>query len=184
MALRVAIVSDTHLTPRTAAYAQNWTAVATWIETTTPALVVHLGDITANGVTDPGELDAAAAVFAGITRPMRFLPGNHDIGDNPLETNHSPDHPLDLERLAHYRRAFGPDRWVLELDAWTLIGLDAQLFGTGTEEERAQLAWLDHQLSPARGPVGVLLHKPLFRDGPHETEVHVRYVPAPRDTAC
>lgn len=177
--MRIALVSDTHLTPRTAAHAVNWAAVATWIDATAPDLVLHLGDITADGVSNPEELDLASAVFAAIRRPMRFLPGNHDIGDNPLETGPSPDHPLDLDRLRRYRRVFGPDRWVLELEAWRLIGVDAQLFATGTDEEEAQFAWLDEQLGRAKGPIGVLLHKPLFRDEPDDTEAHIRYVPAP-----
>jgi 3',5'-cyclic AMP phosphodiesterase CpdA len=113
--MRVVLVSDTHLTPRTAAFVDNWSVVASWIEATPPDLVVHLGDITADGASGLEELDAARTVFARLTVPMRFIPGNHDIGDNPLETGASGEHALDLARLADYRRLFDVDRWAIDV---------------------------------------------------------------------
>jgi hypothetical protein len=41
-----------------------------------------------------------------------------------------------------------------------------------------QFRWLETRLAERDGPLGVLLHKPLFRHGPDDTEAHVRYVPA------
>jgi 3',5'-cyclic AMP phosphodiesterase CpdA len=87
--MRIVLVSDTHLAPRATAFAENWTAAAAWIGRNAPDLVVNLGDITADGVSAPEELDAASVVFEALGRPMRLLPGNHDIGDNPLETGPS-----------------------------------------------------------------------------------------------
>ena len=58
------------------------------------------------------------------------------------------------------------------------MGLDAQLFGTGTAEEDEQFTWLEEALRDRRRPLGVMLHKPLFRNRPDDTEIHVRYVPA------
>jgi 3',5'-cyclic AMP phosphodiesterase CpdA len=136
--MKLVLVSDTHLTPRTAAFTDNWLAAQIWIEAAAPSLVVHLGDITADGAHDPGELAAARSVFAGLAQEMRFVPGNHDIGDNPVEPGAANVHPLDPARLADYRRLFGPDRGSLEGGPWQLVGLDAQLFGTGTAEEEEQ----------------------------------------------
>ena len=176
--MKVVLVSDTHLTPRTAAFADNWLAARIWIEETAPSLVVNLGDITADGAHDPHELEAAHSAFAGLSGEMRFVPGNHDIGDNPLEPGALNEHPLDLARLADYRRLFGPDHWTLDATPWQLVGLNAQLFGTGTVEEEQQFDWLAEQLAQRSGPLGVMLHKPLFRNGPSDTEAHIRYVPA------
>jgi 3',5'-cyclic AMP phosphodiesterase CpdA len=162
---------------RTPAFTGNWAVVAAWIDRAAPNLVVHLGDISADGVGDAEELDAAFTAFAGVGASMRFLPGNHDIGDNPLETGPSSEEPLDPERLTHYRRVFGPDWWAIEAGPWQLVGLNAQLFGTRSDEEEGQVAWLDRELRRAEGPVGVFLHKPLFRYGPDDTEAHIRYVP-------
>jgi 3',5'-cyclic AMP phosphodiesterase CpdA len=179
--MRFVLVSDTHLTPRTPAFGDNWAVVRAWIEAVEPDVVINLGDITADGAHDPRELDAARAAFDGLPGDVRFIPGNHDIGDNPIEPGAPSDHPLDPQRLADYRRLFGPDRWSIECGAWQIVGLNAQLCGTGTDAEDEQLAWLAERLRDREGPLGVMLHKPLFRNGPGDAEAHVRYVPvAPR----
>ncbi|GGF39153.1 phosphohydrolase [Aliidongia dinghuensis] len=175
--MRIALVTDTHLAPRAAAFAQNWRAVRDWIAEMAPDLIVHLGDITADGAGDASELAAAIESFAGLGLPVRFLPGNHDIGDNPSAPDQPSAHPLDPARLAEYRRIFGPDRWAFEAEGWQIIGLNAQLFGTASQEEAAQFDWFGSTLAGHRGPLGLLLHKPLFRDGPDDREVHERYVP-------
>jgi len=138
---------------------------------------VHLGDITADGAHHPDELENARATFAGLPQPMRFLPGNHDIGDNPIAPGAANDHPLDPRRLADYRQLFGPDRWSLDAGAWQLIGLNAQLFASAAEDEEEQFTWLENEVRRRRGPLGLLLHKPLFRDSPDEVEARSRYVP-------
>lgn len=177
--MKIAIVADTHLTSRGTAVDENWAAVTAWLESDPPDLLIHLGDVTADGARDPREFAAASAAFERLRLPIRFVPGNHDIGDNPLETGPSGDHPLDLARLADFRALFGPDSWELVNDAWRLFGLNAQLFGTGTEEEERQFRWLAERVSEQEGAaVALVLHKPLFREGPADTEVHVRYVPA------
>lgn len=176
--MRIVLVSDTHLAPRATAFRRNWEVIARWIEDVRPDWVVHLGDITVDGVSDADELGAARAVFDSLTVPIRFVPGNHNVGDNPLATGRSADHPLDLARLAAYRDLFGSDRWALDAGDWRIVALNAQLLGTGIAEEEAQFRWLEARLSERQGPLGLLLHKPLFRDGPDDTEVHVRYVPA------
>lgn len=175
--MKLVLVSDTHLTPRTAAFGDNWDVVRAWIEATAPDVVVNLGDITADGAHDPRELEAARPAFDGLRSDVRFLPGNHDIGDNPIEPGAPNDHPLDPQRLADYRRLFGPDRWSLDCGPWQIVGLNAQLFGTGTDVEDDQFVWLEEQLRDRQGPLGVMLHKPLFRYGPSDAEAHVRYVP-------
>ncbi|WP_233559808.1 metallophosphoesterase family protein [Oleomonas cavernae] len=73
---------------------------------------------------------------------------------------------------------FGPDRWSFRAGAWQILGLNAQLFGTGLDEEEAQFAWIEAALGTSAGPLGVMLHKPLFRNGPADDEIHGRYVPA------
>ena len=175
--MKLALVSDTHLTPRTAAFADNWRVVCAWVEATAPDLVVNLGDITADGAHDLRELELARPAFDGLQRETRFLPGNHDIGDNPIAPGAPNEHPLDLARLADYRRLFGPDRWSFDAGSWQVIGLNAQLLATGTDEEEEQFAWLGEQLRARRGPLGLMLHKPLFRNGSGDREAHVRYVP-------
>ena len=175
--MRIVLVSDTHLARRARAFGDNWALVRGFIAAERPDLVIHLGDISADGIGDPADLDEAATEFAGMGE-IRFLPGNHDIGDNPLADGGQHGQPVAPDRLRRYRALFGADRWSFAAAGWQLIGLNAQLFNTGTAEEAAQLDWLERALAAGRGPLGVMLHKPLFRHGPGDTEAHVRYVPA------
>jgi 3',5'-cyclic AMP phosphodiesterase CpdA len=177
--MRIGIVADTHLADRATAFRDNWEAARAYFAARAVDLIVHLGDISADGANLGSDLAEAAACFEGLSR-VRFLPGNHDIGDNPIAPGAAPsDHPFDPARLADYRRLFGADRWTMRLPGWQMIGLNAQLFGTGTPDEEEQFAWLAAELAaePAAA-LGLMLHKPLFRDGPADTEAHVRYVPA------
>lgn len=175
--MKIVLVSDTHLTPRTAAFGENLDIAFTWIKRAAPDLVVNLGDITADGASDASELSPARAAFDALHCPTRFVPGNHDIGDNPMAPGAATKHPLDLERLAEYRRIFGPDYWSFDTGAWQIVGLNAQLLGTDTEAEEAQFAWLEETLRGWNSLLGVMIHKPLFRNGHDDTEAHIRYVP-------
>jgi 3',5'-cyclic AMP phosphodiesterase CpdA len=176
--MKIVLVSDTHLAPRCVAFGANWDAGKRWIGEIGPDLVIHLGDITADGFDDPGELTLARAAFDGIAAPLRFVPGNHDIGDNPIAPGVATRHALDLARLAQYRVIFGEDRWTIEDGDWQLVGLNAQLLGTDSAEEAAQFDWLAAALAGSRAKLGLFIHKPLCRDALSEDEPHIRYVPA------
>jgi 3',5'-cyclic AMP phosphodiesterase CpdA len=180
--MKIAVVSDTHLTPRAPAFTDNWHTARAWIREAAPDLVVHLGDITADGQHDAAELESASAAFVDLGCPILFLPGNHDVGDNPVVPGAGASSDLlDPARLEDYRRTFGPDRWSIDACGWQLVGVNAQLFGTGSDEEEAQFRWLHEQLDRGAGPVALLVHKPLFRDISDDHAAHGRYVPlAPR----
>jgi len=180
--MRIVLVSDSHLSPVVGAFGDNWLAIEAWIASMRPDMVVHLGDITAYGDEDPAELSQAFHVLNSGDWEKRFLPGNHDMGDNPPGPGVASEQRLvDLEHLQRYRGVFGPDRWSFRAGAWQILGLNAQLFGTGLDEEEAQFAWVEAALGTSSGPLGVMLHKPLFRNGPADDEIHGRYVPqAPR----
>lgn len=174
--MQIALVSDTHFDRNDQLLVDNWRAVERWLGVTAPDLVIHLGDITAKGSMDGAELNFAHEVLSRSGLPMRAVPGNHDIGDCPVEAGAETKEPLNPERLADYRRLFGPDRWVVEAEGWRLLGLNALLFATGLPEEEAQFDWLVETLEQGRGPIGVFLHKPLLRAHPDENIAHHRYV--------
>ena len=51
-----------------------------------PEFVIHLGDIVHPLPTGDGHESAvrlAAEIYGGLGMPIRFVPGNHDIGDKP-----------------------------------------------------------------------------------------------------
>lgn len=176
--MRIAVVTDSHLGPEAHAFNDNWRAVRAFVAEEALDLTVHLGDITVDGAKDPADLQHAWAASADWPTPIRFLPGNHDIGDNPPGPGVAASEPLRPARLADYRTIFGSDRWALDAAGWYLIGLNAQLLGTDTGDEAEQWAWLTATLAAAPGrPVVLFLHKPLFQDSPADELPHQRYVP-------
>lgn len=188
--MKLLVISDTHLTDRSTVCDANLDRIRSFVEESAVDLVFHLGDITADGSEHPAQLGYAAEQFAAFGVPVHFVPGNHDVGDNPMAPGRENIVSHNLRTglltpgcLADYRRAFGPDYWSLTLGPWQLVGLNAQLFGTDTEAEAEQLAWLRGMLQAGTGPLGLVLHKPLFRNGHADDEAHVRYVPAARRRA-
>jgi 3',5'-cyclic AMP phosphodiesterase CpdA len=175
--VKIALVSDSHLSPRDTLLTENWHRVVNWLAATRPSLTIHLGDISANGVHAAEELVHARSVFAASGADLLYIPGNHDIGDHAAGPSHTTDDPLDPERLEQFRRIFGPDRWSIGCSEWQLIGLNAPLMAAAHPDEEEQYAWLDQTLRAGRGPLGVFLHKPLFRDHEREDIVHTRYLP-------
>lgn len=176
--MRIAVVTDSHLAPRAAAFNDNWRAVRAFVAAEAPDITLHLGDITVDGVKDPADLEHARAMSADWPTPIRFLPGNHDIGDNPPGPGVAATEPLRPARLADYRTAFGADRWALDAAGWRLLGVNAQLLGTDGDAEAEQWAWLATAVADAPDrPTVLFLHKPLFQDSPDDEKPHQRYVP-------
>jgi 3',5'-cyclic AMP phosphodiesterase CpdA len=161
-ALRLLLVSDTHLSSRAPEALANWAAVAAYAAETSPDLVVHLGDLTLDGVHEPSELADAREQLDRLPVPWRAVPGNHDIGDHPWR-GHSDEHTVTAARLDRWHRAIGADYWSFDRDGWTLVAIDAQLLGSGLEAEHAQWAWLETTIAaqPQDRRVGLLTHKPL-----------------------
>jgi len=177
--MKIAIVADSHLAPAAPAFNENWAAVAAFVRSENVDLTVHLGDITVDGLTDLPQFAHALDLSKDWPTPIRYLPGNHDIGDNPPGPNVAPEHPLDGSRLAQFRAAFGADYWFVDADGWRVIGLNAQLFGTESDSEREQWAWLSEVVAQPQGlPLILMMHKPLFQDSPADEAPHHRYVPA------
>lgn len=183
--MRVLLVTDSHLAPGSEAAVKNWTAVRDFAERSGAALTIHLGDITRDGWSDSTEHEYAALAMADWPTPIRFLPGNHDVGDNPPAPNEPCKQPLSPELLARHRALFGDDYWALDIGSeedWRLIGINAQLLGSDTLHEEEQWAWLERAIAEAANrPIAFFSHKPLYQDDPEDEPPHIRYVPtAPR----
>jgi alkaline phosphatase D len=148
------VVSDSHLAPKAPEAVLNWGAVAQYTVARQPDLVIHTGDLSLDGVQDPTELTIARQHLDGLGVPGAAIPGNHDIGDNPGLPD-SP--PITDERLGRWRTSIGPDYWSIRIGTWTLIGINAQLFGSGLDAEDQQWEWLTEQFSDqASGDLKVL----------------------------
>jgi hypothetical protein len=121
---------------------------------------------------NPEELGFAARLVQGWPTEMRCLPGNHDMGDGSGEA------PLDDALLASYTRQFGPDHWHLAADGWSLLGINAQLLGSGTPQELEQWRWIEEMATASASPARsvLFLHRPLARVRPDDTKDKGRYV--------
>ena len=172
--MRIALISDTHLSQRSPECVSNWHAARRAVERLLPDITVHLGDITLDAETHPDELAFAADLVHRWPQEMRCLPGNHDMGDA------SGERPLNGALLDSYTRLFGPDHWCLSVDGWQLLGLNAQLLGSDTEQERSQWQWIE-RVVPAPGSktrTALFLHRPLARVRPDDPKDRGRYVAA------
>lgn len=169
-------VSDTHLSRERPFFLPNWDAVVAHVNAARPDLLLNSGDIALNGENMPDDLAFAAEQHARLGVPVRAIPGNHDIGDNPSPGSHG--ECISDQRRQIYQHHFGAEQWTLAAGDWTFIALNAQLLGSGLPAEDAQWAFLEQAFSRAGDrPVALFLHKPLFRDTPDEAhEAAGRYV--------
>lgn len=179
--MRIIQISDTHLSRNKAHFADNWRPLADWIAAQAPDLVIHTGDVTVDGAGVEDDMAHSAALMNRLGVRWRAVPGNHDVGD----AGH-PRQPVTSQRLAAWRRHFGPDKWVEDVGegetGWRLVGLDAMLIASGAPEEAEQEAWLDDAMRAAGGRrIAWFLHRPLFLNGPEEADTGYWSVkPGPR----
>jgi 3',5'-cyclic AMP phosphodiesterase CpdA len=157
--VRIALIADSHLSPRSPECVANWHAARHAVRRLAPELTVHLGDIALDAPSHPAELAFAADLVRTWPTEMRCVPGNHDVGDG------SGEEPRDDALLASYRGLFGPDRWQLAADGWRLIGINAQLLGSAGDEESAQWRWLEQVASSTAPAVrtALFVHRPVER---------------------
>jgi 3',5'-cyclic AMP phosphodiesterase CpdA len=164
-ARRVIVVSDSHLSRRTPESDLNWSAVLRHVGSARPDLVVHAGDLSLDGAHDRGDLEYARSRLDQLEVPWLAVPGNHDVGDNP--SGSAPDQDgIDVGRRERWLAAVGADWWAAEAGGWRLIGVNAQLFGSGLAAEVEQWAWLEAELrdAPAATRLALVTHKPVAAD--------------------
>jgi 3',5'-cyclic AMP phosphodiesterase CpdA len=122
-------------------------------------------------------------LHAALPIGCRYLPGNHDIGDNPTAVGPVPTQPATEKDRDAFIAVFGEDRWRFEAAGWCFIGLNSLIMNTGLASEAEQFDWLASQLSGANGkPIALFLHKPLFLHTPGDPELAasaIRYIPQP-----
>jgi len=161
-ALRLILVSDTHLSLSGPHAQANWEAVLRHVSVAAPDAVIHLGDLTQDGAHDPDHLDFGRRQLDRLLVPWHAVPGNHDIGDNPWPGS-PPGITVDATRRQRWLDAVGADNWSLTAGGWTLLGINAQLFESGLAAEEHQWFWLEEQISRSQEnqALALLSHKPL-----------------------
>jgi 3',5'-cyclic AMP phosphodiesterase CpdA len=180
---RLTQISDTHLTRRLPDLTDNFHRVSEYIDARRPDLVINSGDLAFDAPTNRDDLEFAGSLHAALPVACRYLPGNHDIGDNPTEVGPPPPQPTSEQDRQAFLSVFGEDRWWFEAAGWCFAGLNSLVMNTGLASEALQFDWLASQLASARGrPVALFLHKPLYLNAPGDPELaatSIRYVPLP-----
>ena len=180
---RLTQISDPHLARRQPKLIDNFHRVSEYIDAKRPDLVVNSGDLAFDGPAQRDDLEFARALHDALPVACRYLPGNHDIGDNPTEVGPVPSQPVTEQSLQAFHSIFGEDRWHFDAAGWCFIGLNSLVMNTGLASEAEQFDWLASQLSGANEkPVALFLHKPLYLNSPDDPELvatSIRYVPMP-----
>jgi 3',5'-cyclic AMP phosphodiesterase CpdA len=180
---RLTQISDTHLSRHFPVLTDNFHRVSAHIDANKPDLVINSGDVSWDGPTSRADMEFALELHAALPVDCRYLPGNHDIGDNPTAVGVTPSMLASEERRAAFVSVFAEDRWQFEAAGWRFIGLNSLIMNTGIASEAEQEDWLKSELVGANGkPIALFLHKPLFLDTPEDPEeaaISFRFVPQP-----
>ena len=180
---RLMQISDTHLARRFAKLTTNFERVIEHIDATRPDLVINSGDLAFDAPNHADDLEFARALHGAMPVPCRYLPGNHDVGDNPTQIGAAPERPVNEQGRQAYIAAFGDDRWSFEAAGWRFVGLNSLVMNSGLAAEAEQFDWLAEELASSGGrPVALFLHKPIFLNTPEDPELEataIRYVPFP-----
>lgn len=180
---RLTQITDTHLGAEFPDFVENFHRVCQHIDDNRPDLVVNSGDVAFDGPDHPEDLEFARAQHDALPVDCRYLPGNHDIGDNPTLTGAPPAQMPSETTRQNFIAAFGEDRWQFDAAGWCFIGLNSLIMNTALACEAEQRAWLTEQVAAAHGkPVALFIHKPLYRNSPGDAEIAAtsfRYVPMP-----
>ena len=136
-AVRVILVSDTHLSPAAPEAGENWEAVLRHIGAVAPDVVIHLGDLTLDGAHNPADLGYGRQQLERLPAAWHVIPGNHDVGDNPW-----PGAPkgavVNAERRRRWLESVGSDWWSLSVSGGTLLGINPTVLGAGVARQGGQ----------------------------------------------
>src|SRR3954469_25669069 len=180
---RLTQISDPHLSRNQPLLTENFQRVSEYIDATRPDLLINSGDVTFDGPTSADDFAFAKSLHDALPVECRFIPGNHDIGDNPTAVGPAPTQPVTPATCAAFVSTFGEDHWRFEAAGWCFIGLNSLVMNTGLPFEAEQFDWFASQLEKLGGkPLALFLHKPLYLNAPDDPEVAataIRYIPQP-----
>lgn len=130
MTIRIAQVSDAHLSADRPFFADNFARIAQAIRAEQFDFLLATGDLNLVGENSTEELAHGLSQHAAIGPEMLVVPGNHDVGNDPVRGGKGIATP---ERVARWHELAGPSAWVRDIPGWRLIGLDCQSLGLQTE---------------------------------------------------
>jgi 3',5'-cyclic AMP phosphodiesterase CpdA len=172
---RVLHISDPHLRRSDRASLHSWKQVEAIVREERPDVIINTGDLVRDAPDNAEDHGFASRCQLRLGIDVLSVPGNHDIGDGP-PSGSGPD----LELAVAFAARHGKPRWVRQVDDWTLIGINAMLFGSGQDTEAAEWDWLETVLADQNGrrPVALFVHKPPFLISPEEPDNGSATMPA------
>ena len=106
----------------------------------------------------------AKNIFSPLMPNMKFVPGNHDIGDKPSLV--SPAGPADKDSLTGYKESFGEDYYSFEFNDIQFIVMNSSLVNN-VKEEHSQKEWLETTLAKVKNSrIFLFSHYPPFINDP------------------
>ena len=137
-----------------------------------PRFVLHLGDLIHPVPSMPAYAAAAddfKEIVSRLAVPLYLLPGNHDVGDKPVEW--APAGVVRDGYLKLWEAHFGAHYQSFDVDNCHFILLNAQVINSGLALEAQQKAWLEQDLADHAGRRNFLaLHYPPYLMQPLEVE--------------
>src|SRR3984957_15855226 len=127
---RLTQISDTHLTRNFAVLTDNFHRVSEHIDANRPDLAINTGDVSWDGPTSRADMEFAFALHGALQVDCRYLPGNHDIGDNPTAVGPVPATMVTEADRHHFVSIFGEDRWRFDAAVWCFVGLNTLIMNT------------------------------------------------------
>jgi 3',5'-cyclic AMP phosphodiesterase CpdA len=106
---RLTQVADLHLGAGQAHHLDNWIKVSHWIARERPDLVVANGDLIMGDPDEEADYAFAREQIGALPVTCRFLPGNHDIGDNVISGKMAKR--VNDVRRGRFLKYFGEERW-------------------------------------------------------------------------
>lgn len=135
-----------------------------------PEFTIHLGDMVhplPHLPTYAPAAEEALEIFTPLRDQLRYVPGNHDIGDKPMAG--SPAGVVDAASSEIYARYFGPAHYSFDHGGVHIVAINSSLVNTGSELETEQKAWLEADLDAHAGERVILFsHYPPFINDPDE----------------
>src|SRR3954471_12096888 len=169
---RLTQISDPHLSRNQPKLAENFHRISEYIDASRPDLVINSGDATFDGPTNADDFAFAKSLHDALPVDCRFIPGNHDIGDNPTGVGALPTQPVTPATCRAFVSAFGEDHWRFEAAGWCFIGLNSLVMNTGLSFEAEQFDWVAAPLETLGGsPLALFVHKPFYLNAPEDPEL-------------
>ena len=113
--------------------------------------VIHLGDLLHPVPAIPDLYDRAAQCFkdqvAELRHKLYVVPGNHDVGDKPVDW--CPAGMVKDDFLALWEKHFGAHYQAFDHQGLRFVLVNAQIINSGLRQEAEQKDWLEAELASA-----------------------------------